>query len=130
MIKYLCFIAAAALAAGAPAGAQTAATASGTMPSCAAGDPVVWENTKSKAYHMQGDAYYGTTKHGKYACKSAADSTGFHAAGSSAKSPAMHGAATSPMPMSAGVAASPMPGTHSRHHRHRGTMPSPEPSPT
>jgi ABC-type sugar transport system substrate-binding protein len=59
------------------AGASAASTAA--MPACTAGDPVVWVNTKSKVYHMQGDPYYGNTKAGKYACKSAADAAGDHA---------------------------------------------------
>jgi hypothetical protein len=62
------------------AAADPSPPASQMMPSCAAGDPVVWENTKKKVYHLQGDKYYSTTKHGKYACKSAADAAGFHLA--------------------------------------------------
>lgn len=58
------------------------ASAAGVMPSCAAGDRVVWENTssKSKAYHVRGDRYFGTTKHGAYACQSDAEKAGYHAA--------------------------------------------------
>src|SRR5450759_2303656 len=47
-------------------------------PSCAPGDAVVWENTNTKAYLLPGDKYYGNTKHGAYACRSAADSGGYH----------------------------------------------------
>ena len=46
------------------------------MPSCATNDPVVWINTKSKVYHTQGDAYFGKTKAGRYACTSKAISMG------------------------------------------------------
>jgi hypothetical protein len=35
-------------------------------------------------YHLEGDKYYGTTKHGQYACRSAADAAGYHAAGTKA----------------------------------------------
>jgi hypothetical protein len=76
-----------------PAAADPAPAASQLMPACSAGDPVVWENTKKKVYHLQGDKYYGTTKHGKYACKSAADSAGFHLAKSG-----HHGAGTTKAP--------------------------------
>lgn len=61
----------------APAFAQTASSA---IPTCASGDPVVWVNTNTKKYHMQGDSYYGKTKQGKYLCKSAADAAGDKAA--------------------------------------------------
>jgi hypothetical protein len=62
------------------AAADPSPAADQPMPACAASDPVVWENTKKKVYHLKGDKYYGTTKHGVYACKSAADSAGFHLA--------------------------------------------------
>ena len=70
---------------------------------CAAGDPVVWLNTSSKVYHMSGDQYYGTTKSGKYLCKSAADAAGGHLAKASAVKTASPkgspGAMMSPTPM-------------------------------
>lgn len=47
---------------------------------CGAVQPV-WVNTKSKAFHEQGDPLYGHTKHGKYMCPSAATSAGYHLAG-------------------------------------------------
>ncbi len=50
------------------------------MPSCAAGDSVVWANTRTKAYHMPGTPRYGKTRHGKFVCMSQATSMGFHAA--------------------------------------------------
>ena len=50
------------------------------MPSCAAGDTVVWANTRTKVYHMPGTPRYGKTKHGKYVCMSQATTMGMHAA--------------------------------------------------
>ncbi|GAC1300141.1 MAG: hypothetical protein NVSMB19_06170 [Vulcanimicrobiaceae bacterium] len=50
------------------------------MPTCAAGDKVVWVNTRSKVYYEPGGAYYGKTKHGKYVCESQAMSMGMHMA--------------------------------------------------
>jgi len=85
----------------APAASSTA------MPTCAAGDPVVWVNTKSKVYHVQGDSYYGTTKAGKYACKSAADAAGNHLA----KGGAAKASAATPAP-----AASPTGKHHKKKH--------------
>lgn len=101
-----------------PLGAHAASAAAMTsMPACSAGDPVVWVNTKSKVFHMQGDSYYGKTKTGKYACKSAAVAMGAHAShhmsgmmkGSKHMRSTMKGCDTSGMSM-----ASPMPGK--RHH--------------
>lgn len=54
------------------------------MPACKTGDPVVWVNTKSLVYHLQGDSYYGKTKAGKYACQSDAVAMGAHASGAKA----------------------------------------------
>src|SRR5260370_11386726 len=51
-----------------------------TVPSCAAGDPAVWVNTSSKIYWAEGTEYYGKTKHGGYACTSAAKALGARAA--------------------------------------------------
>ena len=50
------------------------------MPRCSAGDPVVWVNTGTKVYHLQGDRYFGKTKAGMYACTSKAVAMGAHAA--------------------------------------------------
>lgn len=51
-----------------------------SMPKCAAGDAVVWVNTRSKVYYLPGASYYGKTKHGKYVCESQAGTMGMHAA--------------------------------------------------
>jgi hypothetical protein len=110
---------------GLPVQAQTSAT----KPTCAAGDVVVWENTSSKAYHLPGDKYYGKTKHGAYACRSAADTAGFHLAGAKGKavtppaeSPA---AAESPAPMTSST-----PAAKGRHHHHKSGAATPSPAAT
>lgn len=41
------------------------------------GDSVVWVNTRSHVYHLKGDPYFGSTKHGKFMCEKAADKAGF-----------------------------------------------------
>jgi hypothetical protein len=91
------------------------AAADQTMPTCAAGDQVVWENTKSgsKVYHLKGDKYFGNTKSGKYACKSAADAAGYHAA-------AMQGSSASAADASPAPAASPT-GSKKKHKHHMST---------
>ena len=53
---------------------------SSMMPKCAAGDKVVWVNTRSKVFYEPGGSYYGKTKHGKYVCESQAMSMGMHMA--------------------------------------------------
>ena len=125
-------------------------------PICKPGDPVVWENTSTKVYHLSGDKYYGNTKHGAYACQSAADGAGYHVSGqkhasgtSTAKSKkaagamsgAMGAAATAmPKPMASGMAmpagmampmasASPM-GKHKRKHSKSASAMTGTPSPT
>jgi hypothetical protein len=121
MNKFLTFAVSALLCASAiPALAQTTPA----MPTCAAGDPVVWENSSSKVYHESGDSYFGKTKHGAYACKSAADGAGYHLSGSSSKkasSPA------SPSAMSGAGTASPA-ATSSKHHHHHHGSASPAPA--
>jgi len=76
------FIAALAIVAlmGAPALAKKSSM-SGTMPTCKSGDPVVWVNTKTKVMHVKGDAHYGATKAGMYACESDAMAKGAHMSG-------------------------------------------------
>jgi hypothetical protein len=43
--------------------------------------PIVWVNLNTKAYHEQGDPYFGRTKHGQYMCQAAANAAGDHLAG-------------------------------------------------
>ncbi len=51
--------------------------------SCGAGN-VVWANTSTKVFHVQGDQYYGHTKRGAFMCKSTATADGFHQSGQTA----------------------------------------------
>ena len=101
-------------------------------PSCAPGDAVVWENTNTKAYLLPGDKYYGNTKHGAYACRSAADSGGYHLAGSKGASKStgsMPSAMTSfPVPMASATPSGQH--HHGKHHQKSGEMASPPPLPT
>lgn len=39
-------------------------------------DEAVWLNMNSKIYHLKGTRFYGTTKHGEYACRKEADAAG------------------------------------------------------
>lgn len=39
-------------------------------------DTVVWLNTSSGIYHLQGERWYGRTKHGAYVCEHEADQAG------------------------------------------------------
>ncbi len=131
MNKLALFALAALFAAGiAPAHAQTSSSAA--MPTCAAGDPVVWENTKGSkhVYHLSGDKYYGKTKAGKYVCESQAKTDGYHAAGSkggamAGDSPSASTPSAAPSPAASGMSM----GKHHRHHHGMG-MASPAPSPT
>ncbi|WP_419730047.1 hypothetical protein [Lichenicola sp.] len=72
-------------AAGAPANTGAGKSAHASRRGVAAtpdiscpGDAVVWVNPRSKAYHMQGDSFFGRTKHGSFMCKKAADAAGDH----------------------------------------------------
>ena len=59
-------------------------TESEATKSCGASN-VVWANSNTKVFHVQGDQYYGHTKHGAFMCKSAATASGFHQAGQTAR---------------------------------------------
>ncbi len=118
------------------------------MPSCAAGDSVVWANTRTKVYHMPGTPRYGKTKHGKFVCMSQTMSMGFHAAkheSMSGSNGSMGSMGTSGAMGAPGAMASPgMMGDSDRHmgkhHKKHGsmmnggangsTMMSPSPTPT
>ncbi len=39
-------------------------------------DEVVWVNTKTGVYHLQGERWYGATKDGVYMCRKEADAEG------------------------------------------------------
>ena len=43
-------------------------------------DPIVWVNTSTKVYHVEGDRYYGATKQGKFVCEKSATAEGDHRA--------------------------------------------------
>ena len=46
------------------------------------GGTVVWATlSRSKAYHLSGDRYYGKTRRGAYMCQADADKDGMHQAG-------------------------------------------------
>ena len=106
----------------APHAAQAAPSA--TMPTCASGDPVVWENAKSKVFHLQGDSYYGKTKSGAYACESAAVAAGYHLSGSKKTTGATPAPGTPAVTSTdaAGDAPAPVATPHSRH-RHASPAP-------
>jgi hypothetical protein len=99
-----------------------------TMPSCAAGDPVVWVNTKSKVYHVQGSAVYANrTKNGKYACTSDAQKMGARAAKESMKK----GITPAATPSTAAPAADATPMSTKHRKARKGTMtPTPAPEAT
>ena len=117
------FVAFAALTLPIAAPAQAAPATMATMPTCAAGDPVVWVNISSKVFHMSGDSYYGKTKKGKYACKSAAVAMGAHLSASKMKGGAS--AMNASDGMSPDAMSSAMPMQKKKHHRMMATSVAP-----
>ena len=61
-----------------PKAATGSSIAARTPDISCAGDTVVWVNPRSKAYHLEGDKFFGHTKRGKFECKKAADAEGGH----------------------------------------------------
>jgi hypothetical protein len=55
----------------------TGSSASPTTPQTCPGGQV-WVNTQTKVYHVQGDRYYGNTKHGKCMEEGDAQKAGYH----------------------------------------------------
>jgi hypothetical protein len=68
--------------------ATTSTTKKGPQPPAVAkpggGPGLVWVNSESKAYHCNGDRWYGKTKSGEYMTESAAKAAGDHPAGNKA----------------------------------------------
>ncbi len=60
-----------------------AAPAQAAQPAAAPAPPqkgMVWVNTASGVYHMEGTKFYGKTKKGKYMTEADAQKAGYHAA--------------------------------------------------
>jgi len=62
------------------AAADDTLAASDTTPVPGGGPGLVWVNTSSHVYHMEGSRWYGKTRHGKYMSEEDAISEGDHAA--------------------------------------------------
>lgn len=56
--------------------APTAAHPAGSPTMNCPGDQVVWVNTRTGIYHLQGERWFGRTRQGKYECEKAANSDG------------------------------------------------------
>jgi competence protein ComEA len=80
---------------------DTPATPAATPASSAKGGPdasvvaqvppqkgMVWVNTSTKVFHVEGDRWYGKTKRGKFMTKEDAIAAGYHEAGKAASKPA------------------------------------------
>jgi hypothetical protein len=65
-----------ALASVAPASAQAMFTTQQQAQKHCPNDVVVWLNTPTGIYHMQGMRWYGATKNGAYVCEKEADAAG------------------------------------------------------
>lgn len=103
------------------------------MPSCSASDPVVWVNTKSNVFHVRGDKYFGTTKHGKYLCQSAAVAAGARAAkhsmiGRKKDANGTRNADAGAMSGTPDAEASPQARKHHRKHHRNSMMGAPSPA--
>jgi hypothetical protein len=65
----------------APTGTHGRFTTEADAAQSCGGSNVVWANTRSRAYHLSGDKYFGHTKHGSWMCMGTAKAEGFHQAG-------------------------------------------------